>query len=102
VQALCVLAGFEDFARVAAFALEHGGGVVHGMRQNVDVCVAPFDQFAVHPDFAVPIIICASHVSSPVLICIHYAFMSVSDIKLRYFPKSLTLDCWNVNKADVL
>jgi hypothetical protein len=42
------------------------------MGQNMDICVPPFDQFAVHPDFSITVII-ASHFQPP--------FANVAQIK---------------------
>ena len=62
-QPFGVLAVKENLALIATLALKHGRGVVHGVCQDVDVCVPPFDKLAVHPDFSIAVIICSSHCS---------------------------------------
>ena len=71
---------------------------MHRVGQNVDIGTAPVDQLAVHPDFAVKIII-PSHASLP--ICKSCAFKSEAVIKLRKTCDSISLHSWNVNKADI-
>ena len=63
VQPFRVLFAEENLAFVAPLALEYRGGVVHCMRQDVHIGVAPVDKFAVHPYFSIAVIICSSHCS---------------------------------------
>ncbi|OIQ70299.1 hypothetical protein GALL_480910 [mine drainage metagenome] len=58
-QAFGVLAQAEDgralVGLVGAHALESAAAVVQGVGQHVNLGVAPFDELAVHPDFAVAV-----------------------------------------------
>ena len=50
MQALDVLGELEDLAAIGALALEHRAAVVQGVREHVDVGLAPGDELAVEPD----------------------------------------------------
>ena len=56
-QALGVVLGAVDLARIGPFAFEHGGGIVHAVGEDVDFGLAPGREFAVHPDKSVAVVI---------------------------------------------
>src|SRR4030095_4490226 len=56
VQALAVRRRFEDAALIGALALEHAGGIVQGVGEDMDLGVTPWHQLAVEPDDAVAIV----------------------------------------------
>jgi hypothetical protein len=57
VQALAVLGELEDLAVIDAFAFENGAAVMQRMGEKMHPRVAPRDEFAVHPDVAVALIV---------------------------------------------
>src|SRR6516164_383986 len=57
MQALAVLGELEDLAVIDRLALEHGTSVMKRMGEEVQPRVAPWHEFAVHPDEAVTLIV---------------------------------------------
>src|SRR5688572_19947918 len=51
-----MFAELEDHAAIGALPLEHGGSIVHGMGQNMDIGLAPRDELAVDPDPPVTVV----------------------------------------------
>lgn len=47
---------FEDFAVIGAFTLENLCSVVKGVGEEVDLSIAPWEHFAIHPNKAVTIV----------------------------------------------
>jgi hypothetical protein len=56
VQSLAVRGRLEDAAFIGALALEHAGGIVQAVGEDMDLGVAPGHQLAVEPDDAVAIV----------------------------------------------
>jgi hypothetical protein len=56
MEALAMFLRLEDLALIGAFALEHTGGIMQAMRQDMDFRVAPGHHLAIEPDKAVTII----------------------------------------------
>ena len=54
---LGMLGRFEDLAVIAPLAFKHSTGIVQRMGQNMHLGIAPFYQFAIHPDEPVAIVI---------------------------------------------
>ena len=55
-QPLAVVGEPEDLAVVGALALEYRRGIMHGVGQDVNLRLAPIDEFAVEPDEAIAIV----------------------------------------------
>ena len=64
-QPFRMLAALENLAIVAPLTLKHRAGIVHRMGQDMHIGAAPIDQFAIHPDLAVTVIIGTGHRHSP-------------------------------------
>ncbi|OIQ64070.1 hypothetical protein GALL_543840 [mine drainage metagenome] len=56
-----MVATAENLTVVAALALEYAGGIVQRMGEDVHLRVAPFDEFAIHPDLSVAVVIGTGH-----------------------------------------
>ena len=53
---------FENLSVIGALTFKYRAAVMQAMGQDVNLCVAPVHQFAIHPDDTVTVVICASHV----------------------------------------
>jgi len=56
MQALGMLGQLEDLAAIGALAFEDGACIVQSVSENVNLCVRPFDERAIHPDEALELI----------------------------------------------
>src|SRR5690606_16195830 len=56
VQALGMLAQFEDLAAISPFPLEYGAGIMQAMRENMNLGVRPSNERTIHPDMAVKLV----------------------------------------------
>jgi hypothetical protein len=76
---------------------------MHGMGQDVDLGITPFDHLAIHPDQTVTIFV-SCH-GAPSLSLAQFSNVALittdPDIKLRQTCDSIHLQTWNVNKADL-